>query len=140
MGMPVKLSDDLVLIARQEADLADRSITGQIEHWAKLGRAVEAALKYPEISALKKSGGDLKLAFAEQSARDSVFQTLESIAASTDRTVVQKRIRDSGKPIYGSDPAFPGMVVRIAPDGTRTPGHFEHRKFVPADGAGKTPE
>jgi len=38
MGMPVKLSDDLVLSARLEAEATDRSITAQIEHWAKIRR------------------------------------------------------------------------------------------------------
>ena len=41
MGMPVKLSDELVESAREEAANTDRSITGQIEHWAKIGRSVE---------------------------------------------------------------------------------------------------
>ena len=31
MGMPVKLSDELVAAARKEAATTDRSITGQIE-------------------------------------------------------------------------------------------------------------
>jgi len=34
MGMPVKLSDELVREAREEARVVNRSITGQIEHWA----------------------------------------------------------------------------------------------------------
>ena len=38
MSMPVKLSDDLVADAREEARTADRSITSQIEHWARLGK------------------------------------------------------------------------------------------------------
>jgi hypothetical protein len=55
MGMSVKLSDDLALSARLEAEATDRSITAQIEHWAKLGRAVEAALKHADVLALKRS-------------------------------------------------------------------------------------
>lgn len=132
MGMPVKLSDELVLTARREAGLADRSITGQIEHWAKLGRAVESALKYPEMAALKRSGGDLEGAFAGDLKCASVRQTLESIAASSDRTSALKKIQANSKPMYGSDPAFPGRIVRVNPDGTRTPGKFENRRFVPA--------
>jgi hypothetical protein len=46
MGMPVKLSDELVAAARKEAATADRSITGQIEHWAKIGRSVETVLRH----------------------------------------------------------------------------------------------
>ncbi len=39
----VKLSTDLVTQARSEAELWTRSIAGQIEHWARLGRALEAS-------------------------------------------------------------------------------------------------
>lgn len=46
MGMPVKLSDELVESAREEAASTDRSITGQIEHWAKIGRSVETVLRH----------------------------------------------------------------------------------------------
>lgn len=39
----VKLSAQLVDEARREAELCTRSIAVQVEHWAKLGRAVERA-------------------------------------------------------------------------------------------------
>jgi hypothetical protein len=55
MGMPVKLSDELVESARQEAASTDRSITGQIEHWAKIGRSVETVLRRQDIQALKRA-------------------------------------------------------------------------------------
>ena len=44
MGQPVKLSDKLVLEARLAGEDNERSIAGQIEHWARLGRAVESLL------------------------------------------------------------------------------------------------
>jgi hypothetical protein len=36
-----------------------------------------------------------------------------------------------GTPRYGTDPAFPGRIVRVTPDGVKTPGRFENRVFVP---------
>ena len=54
MPQPVKLSDPLVQAARAAADDADRSIAGQIEHWARLGRAVEATLSLEDTSRLKR--------------------------------------------------------------------------------------
>lgn len=132
MGMPVKLSDDLVISARVEAEATERSITAQIEHWAKLGRAVEAALKHVDILALKRSGGDLAKAFPRQSKQAAVQALLERVASTTDRSGMVEKLRARGKPVYGTDPRFPGMVVRIEPDGTRTPGRFENRRFVPA--------
>ncbi len=45
MSQPVKLSDGLVLDARLTGEIAERSIAGQIEFWANLGRAIEPLLK-----------------------------------------------------------------------------------------------
>lgn len=39
----VKLKADLVDDARKEAETFNRSLGGQIEHWARLGRALEGA-------------------------------------------------------------------------------------------------
>lgn len=41
MGSAVKLSDELVESARHESAIYSRSMTQQIEHWARIGRAVE---------------------------------------------------------------------------------------------------
>lgn len=41
MGTAVKLSDDLVAAAREESASMSRSITQQVEHWARIGRLVE---------------------------------------------------------------------------------------------------
>lgn len=41
MGRAVKLSDELVESARHESRIYSRSMTQQIEHWARIGRAVE---------------------------------------------------------------------------------------------------
>jgi hypothetical protein len=130
--MPVKLSDELVQSAREEAAATERSITAQIEHWAKLGRAVEEALKHADTLSLKRSGGNLTNAFADESKRQNVHALLEDIVTSVDRARVTDKLRQRGKPSYETDPADPGRVVRIDPDGTRTPGHFENRRFVPA--------
>lgn len=42
MSHSVKLSDDrLIDDARIEAEIQSRSLTGQITHWARIGRAIE---------------------------------------------------------------------------------------------------
>ena len=43
MPSAVKLSDEIVAVARKEALVMKRSIAGQVEFWAQLGRSVEAA-------------------------------------------------------------------------------------------------
>ena len=45
MSQPVKISDELILDARLTAEIAERSIAGQIEFWAQFGRAIEPLLE-----------------------------------------------------------------------------------------------
>jgi len=45
MAKTVKLNDDIVDFARQEAVLQDRSLGAQISHWVRIGRAVETSGK-----------------------------------------------------------------------------------------------
>jgi hypothetical protein len=42
MGAPIKISDELVEAAKQAAAKRFRSVPKQIEHWAYLGRQLEA--------------------------------------------------------------------------------------------------
>jgi ParD-like antitoxin of type II bacterial toxin-antitoxin system len=85
MGMPVKLSDELVPSARIEAEGADRSITAQIEHWAKLGRAAEVALGYTSVTALKRSGGKVATVAGNLASYDAVTEMLTKLVSSVDR-------------------------------------------------------
>ena len=64
MGHPVKLSDELVLEARGTAKVSERSIAGQIEYWAQLGKALEPLLRGDIAQALRRSGENRSLAEA----------------------------------------------------------------------------
>ena len=46
MGMPVRIEDDVYISARDQAKAEHRTIAGQIEFWAKVGRA---ALDNPDL-------------------------------------------------------------------------------------------
>ncbi|ANI99712.1 hypothetical protein A8O14_06260 [Polynucleobacter wuianus] len=46
MGMPVRIDDDLYELAKLEAKAEHRTIAGQIEFWAKVGRA---AIDNPDL-------------------------------------------------------------------------------------------
>lgn len=46
MGMPVRIEDDLYISARDQAKAEHRTIAGQIEFWAKIGRA---AIDNPDL-------------------------------------------------------------------------------------------
>jgi len=121
MSQPVKLSDALVVEARTIAKMADRSIAGQIEHWAQLGRAIEPLLRGAHVLALKKSGE---------------VRSISDAMAEVDSESGRKRVREflDKTPFPHFEPSRKsGQVVRIDEDGTRTEGRFVNREFVVAD-------
>jgi ParD-like antitoxin of type II bacterial toxin-antitoxin system len=128
MGMPVKLSDELVAAARKEAASADRSITGQIEHWATIGRSVERVLRHQDVQALKGSPADVTLTV---SARRALQAVLKRLVTETGRGTLASRLK-AGRVVYQSDPAGSGLTERVSPDGTRTLGRLANRRFIPA--------
>ena len=131
MPAPVKISDRLLSLAREEAEGAHRSTTAQIEHWATLGRAVEVMLAYRDVLALKRSGLTLPIPAHVSSA--DVRETIAAIAADTDRARVKERIHAGGGPVYTTDPKHPGMIVEVQADGRRIPGRMDGPTFVPAE-------
>ncbi len=132
MPSPVKVSDKLLALAREEAQSTHRSATAQIEHWATLGRAVEVMVAYREVLALKRAGRTLPIPTFVR--REEVHELLARLVEDVDRKNVKARIQTAGTPLYTTDPEYPGMIVEIRADGTRTPGHLEGRRFVPAGG------
>jgi len=136
MPSPVKVSDKLLALAREEARGTHRSATAQIEHWATLGRAVEVMVAYREVLALKRAGQTLPIPTFVR--REEVHELLARLVEDVDRKNVKARIQTAGTPLYTTDPEYPGMIVEIRADGTRTPGHLEGRRFVPAGGKSAT--
>src|ERR1700733_1356753 len=61
-GVPVRLSARLAQSARTAADVQDRSVTEQVEHWARLGQVVEAAISAGATHRLKVQSHDPELA------------------------------------------------------------------------------
>jgi hypothetical protein len=130
MPAPVKISDKLLALAREEARGAHRSATAQIEHWATLGRAIEVLVAYRQMLALKRAGEALPVPALVPPAE--VHDLLARHVESDEREPVRSRIRAAGGPVYAADPEHPGMIVEIQADGTRIPGHLQGRRFVPA--------
>lgn len=121
MGQPVKLSDQLVLDARLVGETAERSIASQIEFWAKLGRALEPALRGDAVLRLKQRGGALKLSDA-----------LRTVESPEGHERLQQVLASQPYPHFEPAPGKPGLLVRVDEDGTRTLGRFVGRKFKPA--------
>ncbi len=122
MSQPVKLSDELVLDARLTADVAERSISGQIEYWAQLGRAIEPLLQGAQALALRRAGAVKPLS-----------ECLESVDSPEGRRRVAEHLDNQPFPHYEPAADAPGLLVRIEADGTRTVGRFVNRQFQEAD-------
>ena len=117
MSQPVKLSDNLVLDARLTGEVAERSIAGQIEFWAKLGRAVEPLLQGVQAMALGRAG-----------AAKPLSACLDTVDSPAGRRRVMEHLQSRPYPHY--EPAdTPGLLIRISTDGKRTLGRFVNRQF-----------
>ena len=122
MGQPVKLSDKLVLEARLAGEDSERSIAGQIEYWAKLGRAVESVLRPPNVVQLKRR--------AEVKPMEHYLEVIRSADSPEGRARAQAKRHAEPFPHY-EPTRDPRVFVRIDEDGTRTKMRLENKKFVP---------
>jgi hypothetical protein len=117
MSQPVKVSDALVLDARLTGKVAERSIAGQIEFWARLGRAIEPLLRGDKALALRRSGESKALS-----------KCLGSVDSAEGRQRVVEHLKARPFPHYEQSDS-PGLVVKIDSNGKRSVGRFVGRKF-----------
>jgi hypothetical protein len=119
--MPVKLSGELVEEARHSAARFHRSLTSQIEHWAAIGRAVEAQLPGDAVAALlEKLGGPMKInRVSGAPQREQVMAVLAGfLRMPSPSTTWLDEMSARGIPVYGSEPGEAGKIERKNPDGT----------------------
>ena len=120
MSQPVKVSDALLLDARIAGEAVERSIAGQIEFWAKIGRALEPLLRGDRVLALCRAGNVKPLSAC-----------LESVDSPAGRQRVVEHLKTRPYPHYEAASESPGLLVRIEADGKRTVGRFVNRQFKP---------
>ena len=120
--MPIKLSGELVEEARSSAKLFNRSMTGQIEHWAAIGRAIESQLTGDAlVSLLERMGGTMKIGRAVEAGQRQEIATVltEFLGQTGDEGAWLREISARGVPLYGSEPGEAGTITRLNPDGSR---------------------
>ena len=122
MSQPVKLSDGLVLDARLAGEAWERSIAGQVEFWARLGRSIEPLL-----------GGQQVLTLCRHGAARPLSACLESVDSPEGRGRVAAFLDTQPFPHYEPHPGHAGLLIRIDADGTRTVGRFRNRRFQPVN-------
>jgi hypothetical protein len=116
----VKVSDELVLDARVTGETLKRSIAGQIEFWAKLGRALERLIDGESALALSRSGAARPLS-----------AVLKEVDTPKGRERVFCYLKQQPYPHYETDPKLPQLLIKIEAGGKRTRGRFVNRKFAP---------
>jgi len=121
MSQPVKLSDALVLDARLAGKALERSIAGQVEFWARLGRAVEPLLQ-----------GAQALALCRNATARPLSACLDSVDSPAGRHRVAGFLLTQPFPHYEPAPDAPGLLIRTEAGGKRTLGRFVNRQFQAA--------
>jgi hypothetical protein len=120
MSQPVKVSDALLLDARFAGETVERSIAGQIEFWARIGRALEPLLRGDHVLALCRAG-NVK----------PISACLKSVDSPAGRRRVVEHLKTLPYPHYEAAAGSPGLLVQIGADGRRTVGRFVNRQFQP---------
>lgn len=120
MSQPVKLSDALVLDARLAGATVERSIAGQVEFWARIGKAIEPLLQGTEV-----------LALCRNAAARPLSACLQSVDSPAGRRRVTGFLQSQPGPHYEPHPTQAGLLVRIDVTGKRTVGRFINRQFQP---------
>lgn len=120
MGQPVKLSDELVCDARLTSELSQRSIAGQIEFWAGLGKALEPLLR-----------GDRAMALRQAGAVESLSEAIANVDSQAGRQRVRSYLGTRPFPHFEAVEDRPGLLRKIEEDGTESLGRFVNRVFQP---------
>jgi hypothetical protein len=105
MASAVKLSDEIVELARSEGKLMKRSIAGQVEYWATLGRRLETSgiLDFERVHAVLAGQGSVESLSPEEDALylDLLTDELEALDGSD--TQVIRALEAGGHPIAGEN-------------------------------------
>jgi hypothetical protein len=109
-GVPVRLSEALTLRARAAATVLDRSLTEQVEHWARLGQVVEGAISAGAVHRLKTRSYDPELT-----------ERLAVAATPAGRAKAAKLIRERNAIRHGiaEDGSEDGSMVAVDRSGRR---------------------
>src|SRR5262249_29958055 len=101
-SVPIRVSATLARRAREAAAIQDRSLTEQVEHWARLGQIVEGAALSSTIASLKSASYD---------------ERLPRMLAAADTVSARKRAARSiarKNPVrYGTTAAEPTKIIKV---------------------------
>lgn len=100
---------------REQATQTDRSMAAQIEHYAKIARAVELIAPTDSITRVKNA----------KSSSDIVSALASFVLDSTAVDALRSRLQSSGVARYGSDPNNSDGALMHLPDGSVVAGKLD---------------
>jgi hypothetical protein len=119
MSQPVKLSDALVLDARIAGEVERRSIAGQVEYWASLGRLIDALID-----------GRTRADALQRSASKPLSELVATIGTPEGDARLRAYLESEPFPHFEPHPTRKSVLIRIDAGGTRSVGRFVDREFV----------
>ncbi len=118
MATALKINDDIATAARAESQLAQRSLTQQVEYWARLGRALERmpGVSMDRIRQVLAAQDDFDALSADE--RALALGALETLTFNPggDRSLKREK-KAAGQTCTTLDDA--GRVIEIGPDGKK---------------------
>ena len=120
MPQPVKISDALLLEARITGETMNRSMAGQIEFWAQLGRSIEHLLNGKDVHRLRAAAPPPQLS-----------EVLAAVNTPAGRARLQAVLEAEPFPHFRPIPGEHRLFERIDEDGTKTIGRVIDREFIP---------
>ena len=116
VSLPAAFADSL----RAHAEISDRSMSAQIEHWARIAKAIETIAPANSITRVKA---------AKEPA--DILSALAAFVATPNLDGFRSQFSSSGVVNYGTDPNQPSVVLQYNPDGTVERGSFDAKgEFV----------
>ena len=128
----IRIDEDLANQAEREAKVQDRSINKQIEHWAKIGKAISSKLNITDAIAVVQGIKTIKLEMIPDTQSvpfdsDDIFNDLEDNRA---KGLLAKNVT-SATIYYEASIEHPGYLDRVnSITGKRQTGRFENGEFA----------
>ena len=127
----LRIDSDLARQAGREARIENRSKAKQIEHWAKLGKAIASKMTVADAYAVSQGIKTIKLEVPHSVQNtvidsDSIFDDLENdrVSGRLSQKVTSARV------YYEASQECPGYLDRVdSATGERKTGAFENGKF-----------
>jgi len=120
-SMPLRIDGNLIKEARASGEIFHRSIAQQLEHWATLGKALEAVLTLSSVEKLKKAKEPINV--------DDLLANANSPAGKK-RTMAL--LAKKKGPLYGTKPGQPEILLQYRADGSKVAGQMVKGEFVAA--------